>query len=378
MRCRPARRSPDGSVRRAWLTAAPAEAGFADRLAARFDKLIADRRVWGAAWRPGRRARGRIVLERYFDGEENNWGKRRARSGSARDTLHNLYSVTKSIVALVYGVALGEGKGPAARGAALRAVSRIRRPDRCRCTARASRRSRHALAMTLGLAMGRDRPALRRPAQRRDRNGACEGPLSLHPRASVVGPPGKRWLYCGGATALVGRLVPEGTGRPLPGLRARRAVRSGRHRPDRMDHQQGHLGRGEIRPRRRRAGRRVRPADDAARSRAHRPARARRRHGERSPGRTGRMARRMLRAARQRQRNPPLRIPMVRRRHGIPRPRASCGSSVGSAASGNGGQRLFVMPELDIDRRDDGRQLQPDQWLPPIRVVREAVLPSLL
>ena len=62
----------------------------------------------GAAWVLVIR-RGRVVLERYFDGEENNWGK----VGAVRfgpTTLHNMYSVTKSVVALVYGVALAKTK----------------------------------------------------------------------------------------------------------------------------------------------------------------------------------------------------------------------------------------------------------------------------
>src|SRR3954453_13846574 len=95
-----------------WLTPQPGHApepgapGFADDLAARLDKLIADKRVWGQHGVLVIR-RGRVVLERYFDGEENNWGKVSAvRFGPT--TLHNMYSVTKSVVALVYGVALGE------------------------------------------------------------------------------------------------------------------------------------------------------------------------------------------------------------------------------------------------------------------------------
>src|SRR3954452_12547537 len=93
-----------------WLTAEPGDAGFADDLAARLDKLIADRRVWGQRGVLVIR-RGSLVLERYFDGEENNWGKVSAvRFGLT--TLHTMYTATKSVIALVNAVALGEQKVP--------------------------------------------------------------------------------------------------------------------------------------------------------------------------------------------------------------------------------------------------------------------------
>ena len=300
-----------------WLTAEPGEAGFADDLAARLDKLIADKRVWGQHGVLVIR-RGRVVLERYFDGEENNWGKVSAvRFGLT--TLHNMYSVTKSIVALVYGVALGEQKVPPPEAPLYEQFPEY--PDLIAADARRGELTvGHALTMTLGLAW--DEIGLRYDDLRNDEIGMehAKDRYRFILDRPIVGPPGKRWLYCGGATALLGRLVDQRHGPAIPGLRARQAVRSGRHRPDGVDRQQGHLGRGEVRPRRRRARRGVRPADDAARSRAHRPARARRRRGERPPGGAGRMAATMLRAARQRRRNPPLRIPMVRRRHAVSRP----------------------------------------------------------
>jgi len=50
----------------AWQKAAPAEAGFASDLAARLDRLIADKRAWGLHGVVVARAR-HIVLERYFE-----------------------------------------------------------------------------------------------------------------------------------------------------------------------------------------------------------------------------------------------------------------------------------------------------------------------
>src|SRR3984893_10455633 len=92
-----------------WLRTSPSDAGFVSDLEARLDKLIADKRVWGLHSVLVIRGR-RIVLERYFEGEDNNWGQQLGVVRFGPVTLQNLYSVTKSIVALLYGVALAEGK----------------------------------------------------------------------------------------------------------------------------------------------------------------------------------------------------------------------------------------------------------------------------
>src|SRR3954470_16554248 len=71
-----------------WETATPADAGFAPDLKARFDKLIADKRAWnlhGVLVVRGRR----IVLERYFEGDDNNWGLPLGVVRFGPDTLHN-------------------------------------------------------------------------------------------------------------------------------------------------------------------------------------------------------------------------------------------------------------------------------------------------
>jgi len=48
-------------------------------------------------------------------------------------------------------------------------------------------------------------------------------------------------------------------------------------------------------------------------------------------------------------------------------------------AFGNGGQRLFILPCLDLVLAiTAGNYDTPDQWVPPVRTVGEVVLPSLL
>ena len=56
---------------------------------------------------------GRLVLERYFAGEDETWGRTLGHVSFGPDTLHDLRSVTKSVVSLLYGIALDRGLVPA-------------------------------------------------------------------------------------------------------------------------------------------------------------------------------------------------------------------------------------------------------------------------
>jgi len=99
-----------------WRKVSPAEAGFTADLGPRLEKLIADKRVWNLHGVLVVRNR-QVALERYFEGEDNNWGQSIGVVTFGTDTLHNLYSATKSIVALVYGIGANDEQVSAPRGA---------------------------------------------------------------------------------------------------------------------------------------------------------------------------------------------------------------------------------------------------------------------
>jgi CubicO group peptidase (beta-lactamase class C family) len=197
----------------AWEQDEPAAQGFQPDLSARLDKLIADKRVWSLDGVVVVRNR-KIVLERYFEGEENSWGATR-HVVFGPDTLHNLYSVTKSIVALIYGVALAEGKVPPPE-----APLYAQFPEYQDLVAADPRRSErtiaHALTMTLGLKW--DEVTIPYSDPKNDEIGMemAKDRYRFILDGPVIEPPGKRWLYSGGATALLGRLIAKGTGQPLP------------------------------------------------------------------------------------------------------------------------------------------------------------------
>jgi len=55
---------------------------------------------------------GKLVLERYFEGEDQKWGDPIPRAPFGPNRLHDVRSVTKSVVGLLYGIALDEGLTP--------------------------------------------------------------------------------------------------------------------------------------------------------------------------------------------------------------------------------------------------------------------------
>ncbi|KQP11742.1 serine hydrolase [Pseudorhodoferax sp. Leaf265] len=155
---------------------------------------------------------GAIVLERYYTGPDERWGTPLGCVAFDARTRHDLRSVSKSIVGLLYGIALAEGKVPAPDQPVLDAF-----PAYADLAAEPARRAitiAHVLSMTMGLAWNEDLPytdpanseiAMERSADR------YRYVLSQ----PIVGAPGAAWRYSGGATALLGHLIARGTGMPL-------------------------------------------------------------------------------------------------------------------------------------------------------------------
>ena len=192
---------------------APAEAGFAPDLEARLDRLIAEKRAWNLHGIVVVR-NDRLVLERYFEGED------RARGIGAigrvtfkSDTMHDLRSCSKSIVGLLYGIALQQGKVPPPEAPLFSAFPEYaelaNKDGRDRLTIQ------HVLTMTMGTDW--DETSLPYADPRNGETAMDNAPdryrYILERR--VVDTPGAHWTYCGGATALLARMIAKGSGTTL-------------------------------------------------------------------------------------------------------------------------------------------------------------------
>ncbi|MEA2850280.1 MAG: hypothetical protein QOE02_299 [Rhodospirillaceae bacterium] len=165
--------------------------------------------------------RGRLLFEYYGEGEAENWGTPLGKVMFGPTVLHDLRSVTKSLVGMLYGIALADGKVPPPEARLYDQFPEY--PDLAKQPGRDRITVAHALSMT----MGTEWDELTHPyGDPRNSENAMEAApdryryiLSL----PIVGEPGVKWTYCGGATALLGHLIAKGTGEKLVDY-ARRAL----------------------------------------------------------------------------------------------------------------------------------------------------------
>jgi CubicO group peptidase (beta-lactamase class C family) len=350
-----------------WLQISPRDAGFAPDLEARLDKAIADGRIWNLHGLVVLR-NDRLVLERYFEGEDS------ARSiGSIGhvifkpDTMHDLRSCSKSIVGLLYGIALQQGHVPSPEAPLFSAFPEY--ADLADKDGRDRLTIYHVLTMTMGTDWDESSLLYSDPRNSETAmdNAADRYRYILERR--VVDTPGAHWTYCGGATALLARMIAKGSGKTLHEF-----ARENLFDP---------LGIG--------------PTEWATGADGEPFAASGARMSVRDLARIGVM---MLHRGKVQERavvpadwvarciTPVVSADELRRygyqwfvldiAFGKPRGWAVGRLELMWMAQGEGGQRLFVIPALQlVIAITAGNYLKEDQWIPPTRVLREVILGSI-
>ena len=155
---------------------------------------------------------GATVAERYGSGPDWKWNESLGVVDFGPETLHDIRSISKSVTSLLYGIALGQQLVPAPDEPLLRYFAAY--ADLAADPARQRLTVRHALTMSLGIEWNEDLPY----------TSTANSEIAMEFAADryryvlgqpVVEEPGERWHYCGGATALLGKLIADGTGQPL-------------------------------------------------------------------------------------------------------------------------------------------------------------------
>ncbi len=155
---------------------------------------------------------GDTVAEIYFSGEDERWGKALGDREHGPDTLHDLRSVTKSIVGLLYGIALEEGLVPPPDSPLLAQFPEY--PDLGAEAARARITIGHALSMKMGTDWNEELPYTD-PANSEIAMELAPDRYRFVLDRPMVKEPGEQWTYNGGATAVIARLIARGAGQPI-------------------------------------------------------------------------------------------------------------------------------------------------------------------
>jgi CubicO group peptidase (beta-lactamase class C family) len=188
-----------------------AEAGFAPDLDARLDQFVLTGRASNVHGVIIAR-HGRLVLEKYYEGDDQVRDERgrphTERVAFSPERSHELRSITKSIVSLLYGIALRDGKVPSPDQPLLAQFPQY--TDLPDLEQRGRWTIRQALTMTLGIDWNEDL------SYDDPRNGqtAMEATVDRYRyvlERPIVAVAGERWNYCGGATALIGKILENGT-----------------------------------------------------------------------------------------------------------------------------------------------------------------------
>ncbi len=154
---------------------------------------------------------GEILAEVYFEGADEVWGTPVGNRQHGPDTLHDLRSVSKSVVSLLYGIALADGLVPPP-GAPLLAqfpeYSDLSTPQRDAITIA------DVLTMRMGTAWNENLP-YSDPANSEIAMEVAEDRIRFILEQEMIQTPGEVFNYSGGATALLAELITRGSRKPL-------------------------------------------------------------------------------------------------------------------------------------------------------------------
>lgn len=153
--------------------------------------------------------RGRLVLERYFSGADERWvtGPVHFSPGD----LHDVRSISKSVTSLLVGIARGEGKFPPLQSPVIDffpEYGSLRTPENSRIT------FQHLLTMSHGLQWDEAKP-WNDPANNERLMLESTDPYRYVLEQPMALPPGTLFNYCGGATSLLSAALAKGVGRRI-------------------------------------------------------------------------------------------------------------------------------------------------------------------
>ncbi len=152
-----------------------------------------------------------LIFERYWRGEDENWGQRMDLINHGPDTQHDLRSVTKSVTSALLGIALGKD----AEDALARPIASFF-PNREALGAGLDTVTlHHVLTMTAGLEWNEMEVPYTDNDNDEIRLYYTDDPVGLVLSRDIRDTPGSRWYYNGGLTQITAGVIEHLTGKTI-------------------------------------------------------------------------------------------------------------------------------------------------------------------
>ncbi len=154
----------------------------------------------------------KIAIEKYYTGQDEIWGTPSGEIQFDQRTLHDLRSITKSIVSLLYGIALQDKKVPTVDAPIIDSFKQYKELAENKELEKIT--IGHVLSMTMGLEWNENVPYSNPANSEIAMENAADRYQYILSR-DVLFPAGQKWEYSGGTTALIAHLITTGAGKTL-------------------------------------------------------------------------------------------------------------------------------------------------------------------
>lgn len=153
--------------------------------------------------------KNKLVFEKYYPGKDQNWGKDLGFITHHSDSLHDIRSISKSIVSACFGVAMAQGKIKSVDQKVFDFFPEYKYLD----TGMKSQLTvKHLLTMSTGQVWNEDVPYTD-PNNSEIRMIRSANPIEFVLNQPLEMAPGQKWKYNGGSTQLLASIIERTTGK---------------------------------------------------------------------------------------------------------------------------------------------------------------------
>ena len=153
----------------------------------------------------------KLVYEKYWPGKDQSWGRDLGSVVHAKDSLHDIRSISKSIVSACIGIAISQGKIKSVHQRVFEFFPEYARQD---TGLKSSLTIEHLLSMSSGLVWNEDVP-YDNPENSEIRMTLSPNQVEYVLSQPMEAPPGKIWKYNGGTTQLLAAIIEKTTGKKI-------------------------------------------------------------------------------------------------------------------------------------------------------------------